>query len=78
MCTTGVPVSPRERGVDVLLGSGVGPEVDGARGRHANNVGAEALVEAADALGVLYVPVSGEHFKFVAPSQYSFFPDKFP
>ena len=51
-----VPVSLWQRGVDVLLGGGVGPEVDGARGRHAHDVWAQALVQAPDALGALYVP----------------------
>ena len=51
-----VPVSLWQRGVDVLLGGGVGPEIDGARGCHAHDVGAQALVQAAHALCALDVP----------------------
>ena len=51
-----VPVALGQRRVDVLLGGGIGPEVYGARGRHSHDVGAQALVQAPDALSALYVP----------------------
>ena len=51
-----VPVSLWQRRVDVLLGGGVSPEIDGARGCHAYDVGAQALVQAAHALSALDIP----------------------
>ena len=54
-----VPVGLGHGGVDRPLDGGVRVEVDGPGGRHAHQVGAQALEQPADALGGNDVPGKG-------------------
>ena len=45
-----VLIDPREVVIDVLLGGGVAPEVDGSGGSHTHQVGTQTAVHPTDAL----------------------------
>ena len=58
-----VLIDPREVVIDVLLGGGVAPEVDGSGGSHTHQVGAQAAVHPTDALVTPNMPeISQLHF----------------
>ena len=58
-----VLVDPGQAVVDILLGGGVAPEVDGSGGRHTHQVGAQTAVHPTDALVTPNMPeISQLHF----------------
>ena len=58
-----VLIDPREVVIDVLLGGGVAPEVDGSGRGHTHQVGAQAAVHPTDALVTPNMPeISRLHF----------------